>query len=253
MYGAIYGDLVGSIYEYQQLDQISSIKTDNLIYDSSFFSDDTILTIAILDALEHDRDYNKYLKEYIQRYKNYKPNFEPYFEHPFSPGLIRWSENNTWGTSKGNGALMRISPIGLLLDSEEEVIKNACLATMPSHKSKEAINAATTLALLIYYLKDGYIKEEAYNKMGIDVNYKPFDKFNTTCGETLDNCLYAFYHSEGMDDAMKKTLAMGGDTDTNCAIVGSLAEAAYGIDDSVKDIVESKIPDEFVKVLKKVR
>lgn len=250
MYGAIYGDLAGSIYEYSEIKKITSINPDTLITNDSFYSDDTILTIAILDAILHDRNYDKYIRQYINKYKDYKPNFNPYFNTSFSPNLIKWSNDNVMGKSTGNGAIMRISPIGFMFDKEEDVIMNAVYATIPSHNSEEAINAAVTLSLMIYYFRRGYNKKEVYNKLNINVSYKPFSKFNTTCKETLGNCLYSFYKSKDFEDSIRKTLLMGGDTDTNCAIVGSLSEAFYGMDDGLKKEVEDKIPNEFVKVLK---
>lgn len=250
MFGAVYGDLVGSIYEYSQTKEIRCINPDILIQENSFYSDDTILTVAIKDAILHDGEYDKYLRQYIQEYKNYKPNFKPYFKTPFSPNLIKWSSGNTIGTSIGNGAMMRISPVGFMFNNEQDVIENAKLATMPSHNTKEAIDASTTIALMIYYFRNGYSKEEVYKKLNIKVSYKPFTKFNMTCSETISNCLYAFYVSNSFEDAIRKTLLMGGDTDTNCAIVGSIAEAFYGIDSERKKQVEEKIPDEFVKILK---
>ena len=83
----------------------------------------------------------------------------------------------------------------------------------------------------------------------MNVSYKKFKKFNTTCGETLDNCLYAFYFSSSFEEAVANALTMGGDTDTNCTIVGSMAEALYGVDDNIKKKIDCKIPKEFVKIL----
>ena len=74
-----------------------------------------------------------------------------------------------------------------------------------------------------------------------------------TCFETLDNCLYAFYQSSSFEDAIRKTLLMGGDTDTNAAIVGSMAEALYGIDDSIVESIQKKLPKNYVKVLEKAK
>ncbi len=250
MYGTIIGDLAGSIYEYSQTKEIKSIYTDNIIQDNSFYSDDTILTIAILDAILNDQDYDKYLRKYINDYKNYKPNFSPYFRSSFSPNLIKWSSTNSVGTSKGNGALMRISPVGYMFNKESEVISNARLATIPSHNSNEAIDSATIVSLIIFYLRKGYTKKEIFDGMDIKVKYEPFTKFNTTCSQTLGNCLYAFYNSNSFEDAIRKTLLMGGDTDTNSAIVGSLAEACYGISDELINKVNEIIPDSFVKTLK---
>ena len=251
MYGAIYGDLAGSIYEYAQLKKIKSIIPEELIMDNSFYSDDTILTIAILDAILHDKDYDNYIRKYIKKYKDYKPNFEPYFKSTFSPDLIEWSKTNNQGFSWGNGAMMRISPVGFMFDTEKEVIENAKLATIPSHNSTEAIRCAINISLLILYLRNGYSKDDAFNKLYLNPTYVPFTKFNIKCSDTIGNCLYAFYNSNSFEDAIKKTLMMGGDTDTNCAIVGSIAEASYGIDDDIVNIIDNKIPKEFKLLLKK--
>ena len=253
MYGAIIGDFAGSVYEYDQLKQIKSINTDNIIDENAFYSDDTILTIAILDAILNDKNYDKYLRKYIQKYKEYKPNFEPYFKTSFSPNLIKWSETNNIGTSHGNGAMMRISPVGFMFDTKKEVIENAKLATIPSHNSKEAIDSATTVSLIIYYLRNGYSLDETYKILKLEPIYRPFLKFNTTCEETLNNCLYVLMISENFEDAIRKALLMGGDTDTNCAIVGSMAEASYGIDNELIECVNNKLPEEYVKILNKSR
>ncbi|MBQ3021616.1 MAG: ADP-ribosylglycohydrolase family protein [Bacilli bacterium] len=249
MYGAIIGDLAGSIYEFEQTKSIKSICINNIIEGDSFFSDDTILTIAILDAVLNDRDYDKYLRYYIKKYSTYKPNCNPYFKTTFSPNLIKWSESEEIGNSLGNGAMMRISPIGYMFDNEEDVIKNAKLATMPSHNSIESIDAATTIALIIFYLRKGLDKEEILKKLNLKLNYTPFKKFNTTCNETIDNCLYIFFNSNSFLDAIKKTILLGGDTDTNACIVGSMAEAAYGIDKELIELANNKIPIEFKKIL----
>ena len=249
MYGAIYGDLAGSIYEFSQMKEIKSINPVDLITEKSFFSDDTILTMAILDAILNDKDYEKYLKMYIEEFQEYKPDFKPYFKSAFSPNIIKWAKSNSIGTSHGNGAMMRISPVGVMFESEEDVIENAKNATIPTHNSKEAIHSATTIALIIFYLRKGYSKEEVFKKMNLKIEYNPFFKFNLTCEETLGNCLYAFYNSSSFDDAIRKTLLMGGDTDTNSAIVGSMAEALYGIDKLVIEQVNKKIPQKFVELL----
>lgn len=253
MYGAIYGDLVGSIYEYSQIKTIKKVDPELLITNESFYSDDTILTIAIIESILNNKKYDEYLRKYIRNFKDYKPNFKPYFKSSFSPNLIRWSESLELGVSHGNGAMMRISPVGFMFDNRKDVIENARLATIPSHNSKEAIDSATTIALIIFYLRNGYSKEEIFKKLDLNIIYKPFIKFNVTCEETLENCLYSFYISNSFEDAIRKTLLMGGDTDTNCAIVGSLAEALYGIDDNLIKQVNEKIPKEFVKILKRVR
>ena len=253
MYGAIIGDLAGSIYEYDQIKKIKSIKVNEIIEDNAFYSDDTILTIAIADAILNGGDYGKYLRQYVQLYSSYKPNFEPYFKTPFSLGLMKWAKSDVTGTSVGNGAMMRISPVGYMFNKEEDVIKNARLATIPSHNSEEAILSATKIALIIYYIRNGLSLNEIYTKLNISLKLTSFTKFNTACNETIDNCLYVLYNSGCFEDAIRKIISLGGDTDTNACIVGSMAEALYGIDNELIIRANSKLPNEFVKVLKLAR
>lgn len=253
MYGAIIGDLAGSIYEYEQLNSVHSVKMGKIIENNAFYSDDTILTIAILDAILHNKNYAYYLRRYIEEYKRYKPHYDPYFKSTFSPNLIKWSSSHTIGTSHGNGAMMRISPVGYMFDKEEEVIENAKLATIPSHNSKEAIDSATTVALIIFYLRKGKTLDEIFERLNIQPKYVPFTKFNTTCEETIDNCLYVLYNSNSFEDAIGKTLLMGGDTDTNSAIVGSMAQSLYGVDEALIEQVNVKIPRGFVKTLSRTK
>ena len=96
------------------------------------------------------KDEIKQATDNFQKAVEYKPDFSPYFKTPFSPNLIKWSESDIKGTSCGNGAIMRISPVGYMFNTEEEVIENAYLATIPTHNTKEAIDAATMVSLIIY-------------------------------------------------------------------------------------------------------
>ena len=251
MWGAIIGDIAGSIYEYEQLKGIKSVNCDEIIPDKGFFSDDTILTIAILDAIEHNRDYEGYLRLYGNKYLSYKPEYVPYFKSSFAPGFIKWLNNEKEANSIGNGAMMRVSPVGFMFDSEAEVIRNSKLATIPSHNSEQAIKSSETIALIIYYARKGMNKQQIINKLNISLKYKPFEKFNSTCDETIDNCLYALFTSNNFEESIQKVLSYGGDTDTNACIVGSMAEAMYGIDKELINKAKSKIPQEFVYILEK--
>ena len=251
MLGGIYGDKAGSIYEYNQTKKITSINQDKLILSESFYSDDTIETIAIMDAILNKKDYEKVLKEYIIRYENYKPNYQPYFKYSFSPKTIKWAKGIGNNNSIGNGALMRVSPVGYLFAEEKEVEENTILATITSHNSKEAINSAMIIAKLIFYFRNGLSKDQAFSILNLKPSYMPFSKFNTTCLKTINNCLYVIYISKSFEDAIRKTLLMGGDTDTNCCIVGSVCEALYGMNEIEMNDAFNDLPEEFVKILKK--
>ncbi len=249
MFGAIIGDLAGSIYEYGQIKKVSKLDIKDLICDKSFYSDDTILTMAILDSIINNIDYEKSLKKYTKEYINYKPNFTPYFKTTFAPNFIKWTNDNKIGYSKGNGAMMRISPVGYLFNEEKDVITNSMLATIPSHNTKEAIDSATIIALIIFYLRKGLNKEEIIKRLNLKINYKDFENFNSTCIETIDNCLYALFTSNSFEDSIKKVISYGGDTDTNACIVGSMSEAMFGIDNILINKAKEKIPNEFMGLL----
>ncbi len=260
MYGAIIGDLAGSIYEYNQTINCRKLDIDKIIEPNSFISDDTILTIAILDAILNKKDgfidYKKYLREYIHKYREYTPNFSPYFKTPFSKKMMKWAEKGDQRVSSGNGAMMRISPVGYMFNTEEEVIENAKLATIPSHNDPIAKDCAKNIALIIYYFRQGKTKEWVFNKLNLNPQYIPFTTFNYTCENTIGNCLYALFVSNSFEDAIIKTVNMGGDTDTNAAIVGSMAEALYGINPEIINLAEERIlsnndTKDLLKVLKK--
>ena len=251
MLGAIYGDKAGSTYEFSQLKEIKAINPKQIILPNSFYSDDTIETIAIIDAIINNKDYEQTLRKYILDNKDYSPNYKPYFKNAFSPKTIDWAEGVGKNDSIGNGAMMRISPVGYLFNTENDVIKNSKLVTIPSHNSEEAKESAKTIALMIFYFRNGLTKEEVFQKLNLAVKYEPFTKFNKTCKETLNNCLYAIYNSNSFEDSIRKTLLMGGDTDTNCCIVGSVTEAIYGMTDKEKQDAISNLPNDYVKILKK--
>ena len=251
MWGAVIGDLAGSIYEFDQFKKTERVCVKDLICSNSFYSDDSILTIAVLDSILNDGDYVSYLKKYANSYSNYKPSFEPYFKSSFSPGFTKWSKGDYIGNSTGNGAMMRISPVGYLFDTEEEVVSNAYLATLPSHNSYEAISSATIVAMIIYLARCGYSKDEIISRLNLKFSFSSFNEFNYTCFSTLDNCLYALFNSNSYVEALKTVISYGGDTDTNASIVGSMAEALYGVDDELILKASKKIPSCFVDLLNK--
>lgn len=249
MLGAIIGDLAGSIYEFEQTKNVKPIKMNNVIEDSAFFSDDTILTIAIADAIINNLDYSQTLRKYALKYEDKLPKTQPYFKTMFSPNFTEWAKGKERGYSCGNGAMMRISPVGFLFNTEADVIKNARLATRPSHDTEEAIMCATVVALVIFYARLGHTKKQIKHELNYEVKKPVIKKFNTTSKETIDVCLYSFFKGKSFEDCIRIVLSFGGDTDTNAAIVGSMAEAFYGIDENLTQQAFKKIPTEFVKIL----
>ena len=140
---------------------------------------------------------------------------------------------------------MRISSIGYLFNEEEKIREEVYKATTPSHNSMEAINNATLVALIILYARLGLTKEEIIKALSLNIKWESLNKFNTTCDLTINNCLYALFTSSCFEEAIKKIIFFGGDTDTNACIVGSMAEALYGINDSLIEQAKLKIPSKF--------
>lgn len=165
--------------------------------------------------------------------------------------MLQWARSDKVGCSKGNGAMMRISPVGFLFEQEEEIYFHARATTMPSHNSSEAIFSATLIALIIFHLRNGVSLSKIFQMFQLNPQYTPFKKFNTTCSETLENCLYVLASSCDFESAIRKSIQMGGDTDTNASIVGGMAEALYGIEPQYISFVNERIPQEFIQVLEK--
>ena len=249
MLGAIIGDLAGSIYEYDQIKSVKKIKINNIIEDNAFFSDDSILTIAIIDAILSNVSYEEKIKEWGNKYIDFVPDYKPYFKTIFSPDFSKWLRGNYVGTSGGNGARMRVSAVGYLFNTEEDVIKNAYLATIPSHNDEFSIKCAKTVSLIIFYAREGYTKEEIINKLNLEIKKPKIDKFNYICKDTIDICLYSLFNSNSFKGSIELAISFGGDSDTNACIVASMAEAFYGVDDDLKEKAIEKIPEEFKVVL----
>lgn len=251
MLGAIIGDLAGSIYEFPQTKKHSNVEIKNLIEDSAFFSDDTILTVAVADAVLNQKDYGQTLREYAKKYATKVPQSIPYFKTMFSPNFFNWANGNEPGHSNGNGAMMRISPVGNFFKTEGEVIENARLATIPSHNTQEAVYSATTIALIIFYARHGLTKQEIIDRLKLQIKVPNLTHFNYTCADTIDVCLYSLFTANSFEEAIKKAIYFGGDTDTNACIVGGMAEAMFGIDEQLKQKAKSFLPKEFNNIIDK--
>lgn len=269
MLGAIIGDLAGSKDEYIEF-RDSLVKTINLkrrlerlhkeelIDDDSFYSDDTILTIAILDAIVNNESYERKLKEYGLKYKNKTPKNIDYFNYMFSLGFIKWCQGNKQGNSIGNGSAMRISAVGYLFDDEEKILKEARLATIPSHNSKEAIDAASAVALSICWARKKLLKEEIKGIITSRFNYNldyDLDELRKTylfdgTYKSIPLCIYIALSSNSFEESIRRAISLGGDTDTIACITGSISEALFGIPDKYINEIYDKLPDEFVKILK---
>ena len=270
MYGAIIGDFSGSIYEYAEcvdsrnksinIKRRMDVYNKKILNEDSFFSDDTILTVAIMDCVLNNKDYEATLKEYTIKYNDLKVDYKPYFKGVFSPRFYKWAINNEIGNSYGNGCLMRIAPVAYLYDDLSKVLIEAKKATICSHNNFEAIKATQALVHAIFLLKKFKVKEDIisyivklYNydiNLNLD-NLQKNNHFIMDAKTTIIQALYILKISSTYEEAILNTLSLGGDTDTVACVVGSLSEAVFKIDKSYIDFVDEKMPVEFTKILKK--
>jgi len=225
MLGAIAGDIIGSVYEF------SPIKTTDfeLFSARSTFTDDTVLTVALAEAILHGRDYGRTMKEYYRRYPH--AGYGGFFHH--------WarSEESKPYNSWGNGAAMRISPAGFAYEKLEEVLERAEYFTVITHNHPEGIRGAQAVAAAVFLARKGSSKEEikaaTESRFGYDLSaslaeIRPTYSFDVSCKGTVPQAITAFLESRDFEDAIRKAVSLGGDSDTLACITGGIAHAFYG-------------------------
>ena len=253
MIGAIIGDVVGSRFEFDNYRNVDF----ELFTNESRFTDDTVCTVAFMDWLLHAKKLDEEsATNYLHRWCN---------KYPFAGygGRFRkWVYSNDpkpYG-SYGNGAAMRISPIGYCAASIEDVAYLSDIATRITHNHPEGIKGARVVATCIYLARNKYSKkkireyiEKEYPEVkGFDYETlrKTFD-FNETCQGTVPQALYCFLISNGFEDCIRKTVSIGGDCDTTAAMSGAIAEAFYGIPENIKNKVRDFLPQEMLIIIDK--
>ena len=249
MLGAIIGDIVGSIYEFDNI----KTKNFNLFTNEMFFTDDTVMTIAIADAIINGAKP----ENFILSMKKWGCD---YIDKSYGHSFRRWlkSENSEPYNSWGNGSAMRVSPCGWIaklsepfeegLKLTEDLAKKSAEVT---HNHPEGIKGAQATASSIFFMRHGksknaieeykkLLKDYIQNKYKYDLNFtlneiRPSYAFNESCQKTVPQAIVSFLESENFEDAIRNAISIGGDSDTLAAITGSIAEAAYGIPEDIKE------------------
>lgn len=231
MYGAIIGDIVGSVYEFNNI----KTKDFHLFSKRSTYTDDSIMTIAVAKALMHSRDNQTSFKaNLVQCMREYGRQY-PYagYGGMFSQWLTTDAPEPY--NSFGNGSAMRVSPCGLIAVTLQEALELAKASAEVTHNHPEGIKGAQATAAAIFLAKSGkskdeikeYIEDNFYN---LDVtldDIRPSYFFNETCQETVPQAIIAFLESENYEDAIRNAVSLGGDSDTLAAITGSIAWTFY--------------------------
>ena len=274
MLGAMIGDIVGSKYEF------------NNTFDYNFemfgggcdFTDDTICTVAIADAILNGRNYQESLLDWCRRYPSPKGAYGGRFA-----AWIR-SLNPQPYNSFGNGSAMRVSPVAWLFDDLSQVLEEAEKTALPTHNHPEGIKGAKAVAHAIWHFRKSRFSEESKDseneetkglknenaKASKDENetiqgfmsiarsyYEDFDtrdypkgKFDETCMDAVPLSFYLLSQASSFEDAIRLAISHGGDSDTIGAIVGSIAEARFGIPQEMKEKALNYLPDDMKDIWK---
>lgn len=248
MLGAMIGDIVGSVYEWHNIKTTEFV----LFQSNSTFTDDTVLTAATAKALMTDGDYTKAYHDFARRYvgRGYGGNFS------------RWiaaqdpQPYNSWG----NGSAMRVSPVGFAFDTVEEVLAEAERSAAVTHNHPEGIRGAQATALAILLARQGVdqaaIREEVSGRFGYDLGrrldeIRPGYAFDVSCQGAVPEAIIAFLESVGYEDAIRKAVSLGGDSDTIACITGGIAEAFYGgVPQEIAAEGRARLPEEFLGIIK---
>ena len=265
MLGAIIGDIVGSIYEFDNI----KTKEFDFFTDEKFFTDDTVMTVAIADAIMNGGQH----ENFIQSMKKWGVDYiDKSYGHSFRNWLT--SENSEPYNSWGNGSAMRVSPCGwvakLDIPIEEGIKQTEELARMSAevtHNHPEGIKGAQATASSIFFMRYGKsknaveeyknkLKDYIKNKYQYDLDFtlneiRPSYAFNESCQETVPQAIVSFLESENFEDAIRNAISIGGDSDTLAAITGSIAEASYGIPEDIKEKAISYLDNEIKELYNK--
>lgn len=232
--GAISGDIIGSVYEF------NSIKTKDfeLFSEGSFFTDDTILTLAVAKWLCEDKDSSEALIRNLQDFGRRYP--DGGYGESFSSWINADSPQpyDSWA----NGSAMRVSPCAWAANSLEEAHELAGRSAVVSHDHPEGIKGALSTCDAIYLARTGAGKEEirghVESRYGYDLSrtvdeIRPAYSFEVHCKKSVPEAIVCFLDANDFEDAVRNAVSLGGDADTQAAIAGSIASAYWDVPDEI--------------------
>ena len=246
MIGAIAGDMVGSPYE------AFPIKTTDFAIKVSRFTDDTVLTLAVADAILRGVDYGVSIKHFAQKYPDL----------PYGGSFRQWMWKSTYRpyNSYGNGSAMRVSPIGFAFGSIEEVLFHAEKSAAVTHNHPEGIKGAQATALAIFLARQGIEKEAIRSQIAERFSYDLFRtvddirgdySFDVTCQGSVPESIIAFMDANNYETAVRNAISFGGDADTMACIAGGIAQGYYKkIPSDIVTQVRRSLPQDLWHIVK---
>lgn len=258
IYGAILGDIIGSRFEF---DIGGKTKDFDLFTERNTFTDDTVMTIAIAEAMSNlDKDASPLdvMDECTRSMQKWG------FKYPnagYGQMFVRWFRNPVPYGSYGNGSAMRVSSVGWKYDTLEKTIDVAGSTAMVSHDHPEGIKGAECTAAVIFLGRTGYTKGEIREWVAEHYDYdltKTVDEWRLqhehieSCMDSLPKALAAFFEGNDFEDVIRNAVSLGGDTDTLAAIAGAMAEGMYKIPQSMIDTGLSFLTEEMRSAIRDI-
>ena len=248
MLGAIIGDIVGSRFEFNNTNQTNF----KLFTPDCNFTDDTICTVAVADALLNGSDFGDTIHRWCRKY--------PYPTGGYGGSFARWVHSDIPKpyNSFGNGSAMRVSPCGWL-STRQEVLSHARQSAECTHNHPEGIKGAMCIADCIYHAHVGADKSEMVALVTKEYTYpldmtcheiRSINTFNETCQVTVPQAIVCFIESTDFENSIRLAVSIGGDSDTIAVMTGSIVEAYYGILENIEWKALSLLTPEMERVIK---
>ena len=258
MYGAILGDMIGAPYEFDRGDKTKDFP---LFIKDSVYTDDSILTIAVAEALLDtiggtDEEIRASVTDSMQKWCHKYPNPAGAYGSRFLDWI--YSDNPKPYKSCGNGSAMRVCAAGWLSDSLEGTRRLARLTAEVTHNHPEGIKGAESVACAMFLARTGHskaeIKEYIVQEFGYDLSrtcdeIRPGYYHMETCQKTVPEAITAFLEGADFEDVIRTAVSLGGDCDTLTCIAGSMAEAFYGVPEHLKDECRKRLPADLLAVV----
>jgi ADP-ribosylglycohydrolase len=231
MLGAIAGDIIGSRFEFNNL----RAKDFLLFHPACVFTDDTVHTLALAESLLTGRPFVQLLKEY----------FFAYPDAGYGARFRAWaaSASETPYNSFGNGAAMRVSPVGWFFNDLATILAEARRSAEVTHNHPEGVKGAQAVAAAIFLARQRadkfWIRRYLEKKFGYNLHrrldeIRPIYHFDVSCQGSVPEAIIAFLEATDFEDAIRNAISIGGDSDTIACIAGSIAEAFYGLPEAIE-------------------
>ena len=249
MIGVIVGDIVGSVYEFNNY---RAKDFHPFFHHKAFFTDDTVCTVAVADALLNNRSPAVALKDWGKRYWHIGGWGKRFGDWLSSPDMKPYG-------SFGNGAAMRVSSAGFLATSVDDAISLSDRVTEVTHNHAEGLRGAAATAVAIHLARRGFsahdIRAAISGRFRYDLSMsvdeiRPNYRYNETCQDTVPQSLICALEASSFEDAIRNAISIGGDSDTIGAIAGGLAEALFGVPRLIADKAFGYLPPDMTAILK---